>query len=70
MRKKWGLVLACYVLSGLAGCHSAPAASANDEAQMRANFKKTGFDINDVPPAQRERVRALMEASKQAPKAK
>lgn len=53
----------------LVGCKSAPAASATDEAKMRSNFAKTGFNINDVPPEQRDRVRALMEQSKQ-PKGK
>jgi hypothetical protein len=66
--KKWMTWIALgAALSSIAGCKSGPAASTSDEAKMRSNFTKTGFDINDVPPEQRERVKAIMAAQKKQP---
>jgi hypothetical protein len=58
------------VLAGLAftvaGCSSEDA-SKKDDAAIRQSMSKKTIDINDVPPEQRDRVRAYMNMSKSGP---
>ena len=51
---------------GVAGCSSDDAAK-KDDAAMRQSMSKKTIDINDVPPEQRDRVRAYMNMSKAGP---
>jgi hypothetical protein len=64
MRRRIALALGFAALTMLAGCSASTKGSDTEQKQMTDNFHKKGFDINDVPPAQRERVRAMMEQSR------
>jgi hypothetical protein len=49
-------------LAALQGSSSSSSLTKEDEAKMRAGFERHGpLNINDVPPAQREHVRAFMQ---------
>lgn len=48
------------------GCNSSRTGSAN-ETELKKGFENKGFNINDVPPGQREQVRALMNGGKGGP---
>lgn len=52
-----GVVL-CLILA--AGCSEEQKASPKDEAAMRESYQKKGFNVNDIPPEQRERVKGFM----------
>jgi uncharacterized protein YcfL len=61
-RKPWWLLsLLPAALLLLTGCSGSNNVSQNDEAKLKKEFSKTGFDINDVPEKDRERVKSLMQ---------
>jgi hypothetical protein len=61
-RKSWRwLPLLPALLLLLTGCSGSNNVSKSDEAKLKREFSKTGFDINDVPEKDRERVRSLMQ---------
>ncbi len=54
-------ILCLSALPGLCGCGTKPVGSDED---LKKAFSQKTFDINSVPPEQRDRVRALMESQK------
>ena len=56
-----GALFVGIVWSG-AGCSRSKAAG--EDADLRKSFSQKTFSINNVPPEQRERVRAIMESQK------
>jgi hypothetical protein len=45
----------------LTGCSGSNNVSPQDEAKLKKEFSKQGFDINDVPEKDRERVKGFMQ---------
>ena len=65
---KWFLLLTGVFL--FVGCSGSTELSQADNQKLKNDFQKSISSIDDVPPAQRERVRGFMEAAKNNPASK
>lgn len=66
--RKEAMLLGLGVAAGLfftQGCKSSTEGTPDQQAEFRKAINKKGFDINEVPAKDRERVRALMQANGQ-----